>query len=133
MCRTSYGMGANLQDVSRLRHFTFFWMIQVIFQAGNSLNAVEHEPISTRVLNPNSSEANYKPKQRSYRKNEATFFFGGILVGGILPEGFCRGGFYPDSHMNYCYFCLCCHVSASHSASRPFHAKTSVSFYYIYT
>jgi len=32
------------------------------------LNAVEHEPIETRVLNPNASEAGYKPKQCSYRK-----------------------------------------------------------------
>ena len=37
-------------------------------EAGNSLNAVEHEPVSTRVLNPNASEASYKPKQRSYSK-----------------------------------------------------------------
>ena len=31
----------------------------------NSSNTVEHEPVPTRVLNPNAS---YKPKQRSYRK-----------------------------------------------------------------
>jgi len=31
------------------------------------LNAVEHEPVETRVLNPTASEASYKPKQRSYR------------------------------------------------------------------
>ena len=29
------------------------------------MNAVEHEPVETRVLNPTAS---YKPKQRSYRK-----------------------------------------------------------------
>ena len=34
------------------------------------LNAIEREPISTRVLNPNASEASYKQKQRSYRKTE---------------------------------------------------------------
>ena len=34
-----------------------------------SLNAVEREPVETRVLNPNESEASYKPKQRSYKKN----------------------------------------------------------------
>ena len=28
-----------------------------------SLNAVEREPVETRVLNPNASEASYKPKQ----------------------------------------------------------------------
>ena len=32
------------------------------------MNAVEREPVETRVLNPTSSEASYKPKQRSYRK-----------------------------------------------------------------
>ena len=38
-----------------------------INEAGNSLNVVEHEPVPTRVHNPNASEASYKPKQRSYR------------------------------------------------------------------
>ena len=32
------------------------------------MNAVEREPVPTRVLNPNVSEASYKLKQRSYRK-----------------------------------------------------------------
>ena len=32
-----------------------------------SLNAVEREPVPTRVINPNASEASYKPKQRRYR------------------------------------------------------------------
>ena len=31
------------------------------------LNAVDREPVETRVLNPTASEASYKPKQRSYR------------------------------------------------------------------
>ena len=31
------------------------------------MNAVERKPVETRVLNPNASEASYKPKQRSYR------------------------------------------------------------------
>ena len=31
------------------------------------MNAVEREPVETRVLNPTASEACYKPKQRSYR------------------------------------------------------------------
>jgi len=55
------------------------------------LNAVEREPVETRVLNPNGSETSYKPEQRSYRKMKLNFFllffiffFGGILVGGIL-------------------------------------------------
>ena len=34
------------------------------------MNAVEREPVLTRVLNPNASEASYKPKQRSYRKTK---------------------------------------------------------------
>ena len=34
------------------------------------MNAVECEPVPTRVLNPNASEASYKPKQRSYRKTK---------------------------------------------------------------
>ena len=41
------------------------------------LNTVEHEPVPTRVLNPNVSEASYKPKQRSYRKTKLIFFFRG--------------------------------------------------------
>ena len=44
-------------------------------EAGNSLNAVEHEPVPTRVLNPNASEASYKPKQRSYRRTKLNLFF----------------------------------------------------------
>ena len=32
------------------------------------MNAVEREPVETRVLNPTASEASYKPKHRSYRK-----------------------------------------------------------------
>ena len=54
-------------------------------------NAVEREPVPTRVLNPNASKASYKPKQRSYRKTNLiffSFFFGGIL----------SGGFYPGTH-----------------------------------
>ena len=34
------------------------------------MNAVEREPVPTTVLNPNESEASYKPKQRSYRKTK---------------------------------------------------------------
>ena len=34
------------------------------------MNAVEREPVPTGVLNPNASEASYKPKQRSYRKTK---------------------------------------------------------------
>ena len=36
-------------------------------EAGNSFNAVEREPVPTRLFNPNASEASYKPKQSSYR------------------------------------------------------------------
>ena len=31
------------------------------------MNAVEREPVKTRVRNPTASEASYKPKQRRYR------------------------------------------------------------------
>ena len=71
------------------------------------MNAVEREPVETRVLNPNASEASYKPEQRSYRKTKLKllllfFFFGGILVGGvlvggILVGGILSGGFYPGT------------------------------------
>ena len=49
------------------------------------LNAVEREPVETRVFNPNASEASYKPKQGSYRKTKLHFFFRG---------DFGRGGFF---------------------------------------
>ena len=39
-------------------------------EAGNSLNAVGHEPVPTRVLNSTASEVSYKPKQRSYGKTK---------------------------------------------------------------
>ena len=48
------------------------------------LNAVEREPVQTRVLNPNASEASDKPKRRSYRKTKLNFLiylFWGILSG----------------------------------------------------
>ena len=66
------------------------------------LNAVEREPVETIVLNPNASEVSYKPEQRSYRKTKLKkyiyiFFFGGILVGGILS-----GGFYPGTLAEIC-------------------------------
>ena len=65
------------------------------------MNAVEREPIPTRVLNPNASEASYKPKQRMLQKNEAkkNIFLGGILVGGILS-----GGFYPGTQFRIARF-----------------------------
>ena len=76
----------------------------------NHFNAVEREPIPTRVLNPNASEASYKPKQRSYRKTKLKksiyyfFFFGGILVGGIL-SGNCRCTPLPVTHFQVSFFC----------------------------
>ena len=47
------------------------------------MNAFKREPVLTRLLNPNASEASYKPKQRSYRKIKLIFFF--------------SGGFYPGT------------------------------------
>ena len=49
------------------------------------MNAVEREPVPTRVLNPNVSEASYKPKERNYRKMKLTFFF---FSGGYFPGDF---------------------------------------------
>ena len=50
-------------------------------------NAVEREPVETRVRNPNASEASYKPKQRCYRKTKLKkyyflfiFFFRGDFI-----------------------------------------------------
>jgi len=47
------------------------------------LNAVERLSVETRVLNPNASEASYKPKQRSYRKTKLRFFF---FLGDFIRE-----------------------------------------------
>ena len=38
--------------------------------AGNFWNALEREPVETRVLNHTASEASFKPKQRSYGKTK---------------------------------------------------------------
>ena len=38
-------------------------------------NAVEHEPVETRVLNPTASEASYKPEQCSYRKTKQIYYY----------------------------------------------------------
>ena len=51
-----------------LIYFLFFELWRKNNEAGNFLNAVEREPVETRVLNPTASGASYKPKQRSYRK-----------------------------------------------------------------
>ena len=55
-------MGARRYGTKRFRY-----NVKKKNEAGNSLNAVEHEPVPTRVLNPNATEISYKPKQRSYR------------------------------------------------------------------
>ena len=39
------------------------------------LNAVERDPVPTRVLNPNVSEASYQPKQRNYRKTKLHYYY----------------------------------------------------------
>ena len=43
----------------------------------NPLNAIEHEPVPTRVLNPYACEASNKTKQRSYRKTKLKFLLQG--------------------------------------------------------
>ena len=54
------------------------------------MNAVEREPVPTRVLNPNASEVSYKPKQRSYRKTNLKKKFWRPIV--PAPKGRCRIG-----------------------------------------
>ena len=63
------------------------------------LNAVEREPVPTRVLNPNASEVSYKPKQHSYRKTKLNFFF----FGGFWSGGFCWGDFIREPIYIYIY------------------------------
>ena len=58
------------------------------------LNAVEHEPVPTRVLNHNASEASYKPKQRSYRKTKLIFLY---FFQGDFSRGYFVGGIYPGT------------------------------------
>ena len=65
------------------------------------MNAVEREPVPTRVLNPNATEASYKPKQRSYKKTKLKkkkFFF------------FFSGGFYPGTIYICIHVCLFIHI-----------------------
>ena len=62
------------------------------------LNAVEREPVPTRVLNPNASEASCKPKQRSYRKTKLTFFF----FSGDFGRGDFVREFYPGTAKEVC-------------------------------
>ena len=65
------------------RRLLFFELWKKNNEAGNSLNAVEREPVPTRVLNTIASKASYKPKQRSYRKAKLIFFFMGFYPGTI--------------------------------------------------
>ena len=37
------------------------------------MNAVEREPVETRVLNPIASEASYRLKKRSYRLKQRSY------------------------------------------------------------
>ena len=59
------------------------------------MNAVEREPVPTRVLNPNASEASHKLKQRSYRKMKLNFLK--FYFGYFGREDFVGGGFYPGT------------------------------------
>ena len=65
-------------SVSRSREPRYFMVVE---DGIRMKNAVQQEPVPTRVLNPNASEASYKPKQHSYRKMKLIFFSGGILSG----------------------------------------------------
>ena len=84
---TSRRRAVSAPDISAPFPILFFELWRKSNEAANSFNAVEREPVPTRVLNPNASEVSYKPKHRSYRKtklNFCNFFFGGDFVGGIL-------------------------------------------------
>ena len=60
------------------------------------MNAVEREPVPTRVLKLNASEASYKPKQRSYRKTKLKQIFFHFY---FFSGGFWSGGFYPGTQL----------------------------------
>ena len=65
-----------------------------------SLNAVQHKPVPTRVLNLNASKSSYKLKQR-IKKKLCIFFFGGIFSGAILSGGFYSGTVFIIFHICY--------------------------------
>ena len=71
----------SVPDISALfpNFILFFELWRKNNEAGNSLNAVEREPVPTSVLNSNASEASYKPKQRSYRKTKLKKTWGPIV------------------------------------------------------
>ena len=84
--------------------FLFFELWRKNNEAGNSLNAVEREPVPTRVLSPNVSKANYKPKQRSYRKTKLHFF--NFFSGRFWSGGFCRRDFTREPYIWYVWSIL---------------------------
>ena len=57
----------SLERRTNFQIFLFFiFRVMKKKQCGRQVwNAVEHEPVETRVLNPTASEASYEPKQRS--------------------------------------------------------------------
>ena len=86
-CKIWSRLNRKKNQISDFSDFYFSSYAEINSETGDSLNAVEREPVETRVLNPNASEASYKPKQRSYSKTKLHFFFffGGILSGGFYP------------------------------------------------
>ena len=65
------------------------------------MNAVEREPVENRVLNPNASEASYKPKQRSYRKTKLKKYYFFIFI--FFRGDFGRGDFILEPNHTYAY------------------------------
>ena len=55
------------------------------------------EPVPTRVLNPNASEASYKPKQRSYKPKKYSVLSGGNIPLGEYTGVECSGGEYTQN------------------------------------
>ena len=89
------------------------------------LNAVEREPVETRVLNPNASEASYKPKQRSCRKTKLIFLFS------FFSGGFCRGDFILEPFSLYTEMDSCLYMSM-YTCENVFNTQVQlVSFSYI--
>ena len=68
-------------------------MQKKISETGNSLNAVDREPVPTRV--PNPSEASYRPEQRRGGSAMGGIAVGGSNRGGNVREGIVHGGKAP--------------------------------------
>ena len=62
--------------------------------------------LNPRVLNPNASEASYKPKQHSYRKTKLKKIFSYYIF--FFPGDFGRVDFSPPVFFSFVFLQLCC-------------------------